>query len=79
VVAVRYRIVIYAVIQLAIFACGVHLLRIRELGLYLFLVSVGAPASFVVEPLVARLMPENGWSLGSYAPRLVVQHCQRGN
>ena len=47
----------YVVADLTLFAFGFYALRIRKLGLYMFLMVIGAPASFAVLPaseMVAR-------------------------
>jgi hypothetical protein len=61
----RQRLIAYAVLNATFFAFGVHVLKIRELGLYFFTVAVGAPASFAVVPLSERIAPSLGWHLGS--------------
>ena len=55
----------YVVADLAVFVFGFYVLRIRELGLYLFLMLIGAPASFAVLPMSERVAPQFGLDLGS--------------
>lgn len=55
----------YLLLNLVVFAVGVHVYEIREMGLYLFVMLVGAPASVVVGPLSESLALSVGWSLGS--------------
>jgi hypothetical protein len=57
----------YIFADLLLFAFGYHVLRIRELGLYLFVVAIGLPASFAVVPASESVAPFFGWSLGSAA------------
>lgn len=61
----RQLLVTYVVANLVIFSFGVHLLRIRELGLYFFLLLVGFPASLAVVPISEQREPVFRYSLGS--------------
>jgi hypothetical protein len=61
----RYIAVGYALTDLVTFAIGYYALRIREMGLYVFLLAVGLPASCGVVPLSESVAPRFGWSLGS--------------
>ena len=55
----------YVVVDLAVFAIVYLVLEIREMGLYLFLVAVGSPASWLVVPASTPFAERMGWSLGS--------------
>ena len=55
----------YFICCILVFALGIHVLRIREMGLYLFIMAVGFPGSLAVVPISADLAEKLGWSLGS--------------
>ena len=55
----------YVVADLTLFAFGFYALRIRKLGLYMFLMVIGAPASFAVLPASEMVAPQFGLHLGS--------------
>ena len=55
----------YATANVAFFAFGVHILKIREMALYLFVIAVGFPASLCVVPASEYVASAVGWSLGS--------------
>jgi uncharacterized transporter YbjL len=56
--------ILYAVADLLVFAVGYYVLKIREMGLYLFLVVVGLPASCAVVPFSESVARQFEWSLG---------------
>jgi len=58
------RIIIYVLANVAVFALGYYVANIREMGLYLFTLAVGAPASLGIVPLSETIAPRLGWSLG---------------
>ena len=55
----------YVVVDLTVFVFGFYVLRIRELGLYVFLMIIGVPASFAVVPVSEMVAPRLGLDLGS--------------
>ena len=61
----------YVVADLTLFAFGFYALRIRKLGLYMFLMVIGAPASFAVLPVSEMVARQFGLHLGSAPARLL--------
>jgi hypothetical protein len=62
---IRRAVLVYAACNLVFFLFGVYALRIREIGLYLYVLAVGVPASLFVVPASEYIAPALGWSAGS--------------
>lgn len=55
----------YLVAMGVVFFSGYFLLGIRELGLYLLLMAINLPASFVIVPGMEKVSLSMGWVLGA--------------
>jgi hypothetical protein len=55
----------YLVAVSVAFFAGYLLLGIRELGLYLLLMAINLPASFVIVPGIEKVSLSMGWVLGA--------------